>query len=89
MAHDTPTIEARFRERIGTRYAKRLRDQGRLPAVIYGHGAAPQSVSVDEKEILHALHLGAHVFNVTIEGKPETCLVKELQVYREDCPSFP
>ena len=79
MSHETPTIKAILRDKTGSRYAKRLRASGQLPAVIYGHGAAPQSVSVDEKAILAALHHGAHVFNVTIEGSTETCLVKDLQ----------
>ena len=79
MSHQTPSIEAKLRDRTGTRYARRLRESGQLPAVIYGHGAPPQSVSVDEKEILTALHHGAHVFNVTIDGSTETCLVKDLQ----------
>ncbi len=78
--HDTPTISATSRERTGTRYSQRLRKQGRLPAVIYGHKKTPLSVSIDEKEILILLHGGAHVLEVKIEGgSKETCLVKDLQ----------
>ena len=78
--HDTPTISATSRERTGTRYSQRLRKQGRLPAVIYGHKKTPISVSVDEKEILTLLHSGAHVLEVKVEGgSKETCLVKDLQ----------
>ena len=77
---DTPTISASTRERTGTRYSQRLRKQGRLPAVIYGHKKTPVSVSVDEKEILILLHSGAHVLEVKVEGSSkETCLVKDLQ----------
>ena len=80
MAHETPTLVASKRERLGTRYAQRLRKSGQLPAVIYGHGAAPMSVSVDEKKTLAHLHRGQHVFNLEIEGEgTETCLVKDLQ----------
>ncbi len=77
---DTPTISATSRERTGTRYSQRLRKQGRLPAVIYGHKKTPLSVSIDEKEILILLHGGAHVLEVKVEGgSKETCLVKDLQ----------
>lgn len=80
MSKDTPTITAELRERFGTRYAKRLRRSGRLPAVVYGHQKATVAVSLDEKEILGHLHGGAHVINVdTGTGSTETCLVKELQ----------
>ncbi|MDP7070462.1 MAG: 50S ribosomal protein L25 [Phycisphaerales bacterium] len=80
MGHDTPTIEVATRERTGTRYAKRLRDAGRLPAVIYGHGGEPCHVSVDALEATDHLHHGVHVMDVSVDGgKTETCLIKELQ----------
>lgn len=79
MAHDTPTLEATQRERFGSRYARRERDRGRLPAVIYGHGSAPMHVTIDQKEMLTALKHGSHVVNVTFGGSTETCLVKDLQ----------
>jgi large subunit ribosomal protein L25 len=80
MTHETPTINAAKRERLGSRYAQRLRKSGRLPAVIYGHGADPVSVSIEEKATLAHLHHGQHVFNVEIDGgASETCLVKDLQ----------
>lgn len=80
MKHETPTISAQLRDRLGTRYAQRLRKQGRLPGVIYGHKIDPVHVSVDEKEVLTHLHHGAHVLNVNVEnGQPQTCLVKDIQ----------
>lgn len=80
MAHETPVIKASSRDRLGSRYAQRLRKTGQLPGVIYGHKADPVAISVDEKETLTILKHGAHVVNVSIEGKPaETCLVKDLQ----------
>ena len=80
MSHENPTIAAERRQRHGSRYSQRLRKAGRLPAVIYGHGSDPVSISVEEKATLKHLHHGNHVFNVEIDGgDPETCLVKDLQ----------
>ena len=80
MAQDTPTITAEPRERVGSRYSQRLRQNGRLPAVIYGHKTDPVAVSVGEEETLHHLHQGTIVMNVNIDGAgTETCLVKDLQ----------
>jgi large subunit ribosomal protein L25 len=80
MAHETPKIQAEPRERVGTRYARRLRKAGRLPAVIYGHGVEPLAVHVDETEVVDHLRHGLHVMEVTVNGgKKQTCLVKELQ----------
>jgi large subunit ribosomal protein L25 len=80
MSHDTPTVAAQKRERTGSRFSKRLRKQGRLPAVVYGHQIDPIAVSVDEKEMLTLLRHGVHVVNLDIQGAgTETCLVKDLQ----------
>ena len=80
MSKEVPTIQASTRERVGSRYSKRLRSAGRLPAVIYGHGSEPLSIHVDEHTTLGALKRGLHVLNLEIEGKgTETCLVKDLQ----------
>ena len=80
MTHEIPTINAAKRERLGSRYAQRLRKTGHLPAVIYGHGDDPVSVSIEEKATLAHLHHGQHVFNVAVDGAAtETCLVKDLQ----------
>ena len=80
MSHETPTLAAERRERLGSKYSQRLRKAGRMPAVVYGHGSEPVSISVDAKETLTHLHHGIHVFNLAIEGAgEETCLVKDLQ----------
>ncbi len=80
MSNENPTITAMQRDRVGTRYSRRLRQEGKLPAVIYGHGSDPMSIAVDSKETLAILHHGAHVLNIAIDGgSTETCLVKDLQ----------
>lgn len=80
MSHETPTLEAKKRERLGSRFAKRERAAGLLPAVIYGHGAEPLAVTINEKAMLTALKHGSHVVNIKIEGgATDTCLVKDLQ----------
>jgi large subunit ribosomal protein L25 len=80
MSKSTPTLRAAPRERLGSRYAKRLRTAGKLPAVLYGHGSAPVSLTLDEKETVTSLKAGAHVVKLAIEGgSTETCLVKDLQ----------
>lgn len=79
--HQTPKIEVKARERTGSRYCRRLRAQGRLPGVIYGHKREPLAVSIDTKEIMSLLQQGTHVLALTVDGakKTETCLVKDLQ----------
>ena len=59
MAQETPIVKVELRDKLGTKYARRLRKNGRLPATVYGKENKPVSVSMDEKEILTHLHSGA------------------------------
>ena len=79
MAHDIPNVPAEPREKLGSRYAQRLRKEGRLPAVIYGHGQDPVSVTVDSKQFRELFHENYHLMNFVIDGKTESCLVKDVQ----------
>ena len=80
MSNETPLIKVEMREKLGTRYAQRLRKNGRLPASIYGLGTEPISVSIDEKDIITHLRHGSHVMELDNgDGSPATVLVKDLQ----------
>jgi len=79
MSTETPTIDVVTREHTGTRHAARLRQAGRLPAVIYGNGD-PEHVSVDEKSMVTLLDTGVHVIEVNVDNASgETCLIRDLQ----------
>jgi large subunit ribosomal protein L25 len=80
MSQDRPTIAAATRERMGSRYAQRLRRDGRMPVVVYGHGMDPTHVSVDRKEVLGHIDHGVHLLDIAKEGADtETCLIKDVQ----------
>ncbi len=80
MSKETPTLVATKRDRLGSRYAKRLRTAGQLPANLYGHGTDPVAIAVNERDVLYALKHGAHVINLKFEdGATDTVLVKDLQ----------
>lgn len=75
----TPTINADVRERTGSRYAARVRAEKKIPAVIYGHKQDPVHVAFDAKEMIALLHHNAHLIEVSVSGKAESCLVKDIQ----------
>ena len=80
MSKETPTLVAKKRDRLGTRYARRLRAAGELPANLFGHGTAPMPISLNEHEATYALKRGAHVLSLKFEdGQTDTVLVKDLQ----------
>jgi len=56
-----------------------MRAGGRLPAVIYGHGEAPESVSLAHHEVEVALAHGARTLQVDLNGAVKPYLIKEAQ----------
>jgi large subunit ribosomal protein L25 len=49
------TITADVGRPIGSRPARRLRAEGKVPAVLYGHGIDAQALAVDARELRNAL----------------------------------
>lgn len=75
------TIESR--QKLGTSGAAALRHHGKIPAVVYGHGTAPQHVAFDARAFDDILHHGGRnsIITLTDGGKKgETALVRELQI---------
>lgn len=80
MHEDAPILNANTRSRIGSRYARRDRDAGGLPAVVYGHKTEPVSVSFDGRETVKHVNKGERVFRMALDGgQPEYILLKDLQ----------
>lgn len=68
------------RHEFGKGSARKLRREGRVPAVVYGRGRRPSHISFDAHEIFLAIkgHANA-VLNVDIEGIDLFALVKDIQ----------
>jgi large subunit ribosomal protein L25 len=79
MATQSAQVSARQRSELGSRANKRLRDQGFVPGVIYGHKEAVVPVTLLKKELTGHLNHGAHLFDLALDGKSEKVLVKEVQ----------
>lgn len=77
---DQKVLKAESRSVIG-KQVKALRRQGRLPAVIYGHGIQPLMISLDHKEASQMLSTvtSSQLVVVEVNGKPHTSLVREKQ----------
>lgn len=84
MHEKSPMLTAKPRERLGSRYSQRIRSAGGLPAVVYGHGIAPVSITLDFREAVSHMENGEKVFRLAIEGEKtkdegQIVLLKELQ----------
>jgi large subunit ribosomal protein L25 len=76
---DRKLLEGELRDQIGTGKAVQLRSAGKLPAVMYGHGEGTTSFSVSCHEFTEALNHGHRLFDVDMNGKVDTLLVKAIQ----------
>ena len=72
------TISVEKRETTGTLRIRRLRNSGKIPAVLYGHGEDTIMLSVNGKDVNNAIRLGHHV--VKLSGAVSaSALIKEIQ----------
>jgi large subunit ribosomal protein L25 len=75
-------LTAEVGRRAGSSDARRLRADGKIPAVVYGHGMDPLSVSVDRRELRQALS-GASgmntILDLTVDGTVYPSLIKDIQ----------
>lgn len=72
------------RAKTGTTGANALRRTGKIPVVLYGHGAAPEHVAVDAHAFEELLHHGGRNAIITLSGgakRGETALVRAVQYH--------
>jgi large subunit ribosomal protein L25 len=80
MADDSNKVPAELREKFGKGAARKIRAQGKIPAVIYGHGADPQHVTLPSHQIGLILRKANAVLELEIDGgKTQLALVKDVQ----------
>jgi large subunit ribosomal protein L25 len=82
MATKNDVLAVATRTHIGTTSANALRKTGKVPGVLFGHGAAPTPISLDAKAFDELLHAGGknHLLDITIDGTTkDTALVREVQ----------
>ncbi len=78
-------LKASVRKETGKEAARRVRKNGRIPGVLYGHGFEPLPLDLDSKEFYSLLRKkgGAHgLVELKIEGKKSekhTVVIKEVQ----------
>ena len=76
------TLVAETGRPTGSRASGRLRAAGKIPGVLYGHGLAPVPLSVDRRELRHALSGPAGVNAVVqlrVGADTHPTVVKDLQ----------
>lgn len=82
----TAEIQAKKREETGKGAARRLRDEGRVPAVVYGGDIETTPISVDAGEaeyLFHQISVENTLVDLKLDGadEPLRTLVREIQAH--------
>lgn len=75
-------LHAVKRAEIGKGASRRLRHKGKLPAIIYGAGDAPESVTFEHKDVRKATENEAffsHILTIHVDGKAHKAVIKDMQ----------
>ena len=78
----TATLSATPRTDRGTGVARKLRQAGQVPAVIYGHGREPQSLALNTRELdrlLSTISAASTVIELSFDGRTARTLIREIQ----------
>jgi large subunit ribosomal protein L25 len=80
---DVKQLTAQARDQVGKGAARAVRRTGRIPAVIYGGGAAPRSISLDANEMrlkIYAGHFLTTVYEIDVEGEKTRVIPRDYQL---------
>ena len=72
-------LKAERRKQSGTRSARKLREAGKVPAIIYGHQEEPIAVQMNYHDLALELHHHHKLLEVVLEGNKVQVLVKDVQ----------
>ena len=76
---ETLVLKAQHRQATGTRAARAVRKEGKVPVTVYGHKAQPLSICLNQHDLSLELHHQHRLLDVDIDGKVEKLLVKAVQ----------
>ncbi|MFP4355168.1 MAG: 50S ribosomal protein L25 [Phycisphaerae bacterium] len=72
-------LKATARENKGSRASRKLRSEGMIPGIVYGHGEAPEPITVSEHDVELALLHGERLLEMNLGSKTQNVLIKDVQ----------
>ncbi len=79
---DLFTLDAEVRTELGKGASRRLRHANKVPAILYGEGKEPVSLTLAHNKVFRAQEEEAfysHVLTLNIGGEKVECLIKDMQ----------
>jgi large subunit ribosomal protein L25 len=75
----TLLLKAEVREQKGSKSAAKIRKQGLIPAIVYGHKKDSVSISLNEHDLIEGLKRGVKVVSLQLGKDKETAIIKDVQ----------
>ena len=75
----TPLLKAIVREHQGSIAAAKLRKEGKIPAIVYGHKEESLAIALDGHTLERVLHSGHRMLEVQTDKKKESVMFKDVQ----------
>jgi len=75
-------LVAELRTDMGKGASRRLRHEGRVPAILYGGGREPRALTFDHNKLLHQMQsesFYSSVLNIQVGDKTQAAIVKDVQ----------
>ena len=75
-------VNAESRSDKGKGASRRLRHEGKVPAIIYGGGEEPQTIAMSQNEVQQHLDHEAfysHILTVNVDGKASKAVLRDVQ----------
>jgi len=76
---DENKVVTEIRTNFGKGFARRLRAEGKIPAVIYGHGTDPVHVALPGHQVSLIIRRANALLDLDIDGTSQLALVKDVQ----------
>ncbi len=79
---DLFTLDAEVRTDLGKGASRRLRHNNKVPAILYGAGEEPVSLTLAQNKVFRAQEEEAfysHILTINVDGKPVKAVIKDMQ----------
>lgn len=84
---ETSILKVTPRNGAGSKQARRERQAGRVPIIIYGHGEAPESYTVNLHDLQMEIAKAGHTLSLNLDGEARPYLIRDVQYdYLGDTP---
>lgn len=73
------TFKTKLREAVGSSATRKLRGEGQVPAVLYGHGEAVANLALGAADVHEIMASGHHLVSLEVGGGKENAIIKDVQ----------